>query len=88
MTPETALDLFRNALTTALLIASPMLGVGLVVGLIISIVQAVTQIHEMTLTFIPKMVGVVLALIVALPWMLRLILGYTRTLLENMHSYL
>lgn len=88
MTPEAALDLFRDALTTALLIASPMLGVGLVIGLVISIVQAITQIHEMTLTFIPKMVGVVLALIVALPWMLRLILGYTRTLLENMHSYL
>ena len=88
MTPEAALDLFRNALTTALLIASPMLGVGLVVGLVISIVQAITQIHEMTLTFIPKMIGVVLALIVALPWMLRLILGYTRTLFENMHSYL
>ena len=88
MTPEAALDMFRHALTTALLIASPMLGVGLVVGLIISIVQAVTQIHEMTLTFIPKMVGVVLALIIALPWMLRLILGYTRTLFENMNSYL
>jgi flagellar biosynthetic protein FliQ len=69
MSPETALDIFRSALLTALLIASPMLGVGLVVGLLISIVQAVTQIHEMTLTFIPKMVGVILAVIVALPWM-------------------
>ena len=80
MTPEAALDLFRDALTTALLIASPMLGVGLVVGLVISIVQAVTQIHEMTLTFIPKMVGVILAIVIALPWMLRLMIGYTTTL--------
>ena len=87
MTPEAALDLFRNALTTALLIASPMLGVGLVVGLIISIVQAVTQIHEMTLTFIPKMVGVVVALLVALPWMLHLMLGYAATLFSNLGSF-
>ena len=80
MTPESAMDLFRNALTTALLLASPMLGVGLVIGLLISIFQAVTSIQEMTLTFIPKMVGVVLAIIVALPWMLGLMIGYTRSL--------
>ena len=87
MTPESALDLFRQALMTALLIASPMLGVGLVVGLMISIFQAVTQIHEMTLTFIPKMVGVILALMIALPWMLRLILGYTSTLFGDLGAY-
>ncbi len=87
MTPESALDLFRDALTTALLIASPMLGVGLVVGLTISIVQAVTQIHEMTLTFIPKMVGVIVALIVALPWMIRLMIGYASSLFGNLQSF-
>ena len=86
MSPESALDIFRQALTTALLVASPMLGVGLVVGLLISILQAVTQVHEMTLTFIPKMIGVVIALIVTLPWMLRLMLGYTTTLFSSLGS--
>ena len=83
MTPDSAMDLFRNALTTALLLASPMLGVGLVIGLVISIVQAVTSIQEMTLTFIPKMVGVIVAIIMALPWMLRLMIGYTTTLFTS-----
>jgi flagellar biosynthetic protein FliQ len=87
VTPDSALDLFREALITALLIASPMLGVGLIVGLLISIVQAVTQIHEMTLTFIPKMVGVILALIIALPWMIRLMLGYASSLFGNLQSF-
>jgi flagellar biosynthesis protein FliQ len=84
MTPESAMDLFRNALMTALLLASPMLGVGLVIGLLISIFQAVTSIQEMTLTFIPKMIGVILAIIIALPWMLQLMIGYTRSLFTNL----
>jgi flagellar biosynthetic protein FliQ len=87
MSPETALDIFRSALLTALFIASPMLGVGLVVGLLISIVQAVTQIHEMTLTFIPKMVGVILAVVVALPWMIRTMITYASSLFGNLESF-
>jgi flagellar biosynthetic protein FliQ len=87
MTPETALDLFRDALLTALLIASPMLAAGLVIGLAISVLQAVTQIHEMTLTFIPKMIGVILILLLTLPWMLRVMLEYTIGLLGNLGSY-
>ena len=77
-------DLFRHALTTALLLASPMLGVGLAIGLLISIFQAVTSIQEMTLTFIPKMIGVVFAIIVALPWMLRFMIGYTQSLFGDL----
>ena len=76
MSPEAALDMFRQALITALLIASPMLGVGLILGLVISVLQAVTQVQEMTLTFVPKMVGIVVALVVALPWILRVMLGW------------
>jgi flagellar biosynthetic protein FliQ len=87
MTPESALDLFRQALLTALLLASPMLGVGLVIGLLISVFQAVTSIQEMTLTFIPKMVGVILAVLVALPWMLQLMIGYAGTLLGNLGTW-
>ena len=86
MTPESAMDLFRHALTTALLLASPMLGVGLAIGLLISIFQAVTSIQEMTLTFIPKMIGVVFAIILALPWMLRFMIGYTQTLFSDLGS--
>ncbi|GJM43970.1 MAG: flagellar export apparatus protein FliQ [Gemmatimonadota bacterium] len=84
MTPESALDMFREALFTALMLASPMLGVGLVIGLTVSIFQAVTSIQEMTLTFIPKMIGVILAVIIALPWMLRFMIGYTTTLFSSL----
>ncbi len=87
MTPESALDLFRHALLTALLIAAPMLTAGLVIGLAISVLQAVTQIHEMTLTFIPKMIGVILVLLLTLPWMLRVILDYTSGLLGNLGAF-
>ena len=87
MTPESAMDLFRKAMITSLLIASPMLAVGLLVGLAISILQAVTQIHEMTLTFIPKMIGVVLVLLLTLPWMLRVLLDYTTSLFTSLASY-
>jgi flagellar biosynthetic protein FliQ len=87
MTPEAALDIFREALKTALFLASPMLGVGLIIGLAISVLQAVTQIHEMTLTFIPKMIGVIVAMLIALPWMLHTMLTYTRALISGLGSY-
>jgi flagellar biosynthetic protein FliQ len=87
MTPEAALDIFREALKTALFLASPMLGVGLIIGLSISVLQAVTQIHEMTLTFIPKMIGVIVAMLIALPWMLHTMLTYTRALISGLGSY-
>lgn len=80
MSPEMAIDLFRRALYTALLIAAPMLLGGLLIGLAVSIFQAVTQIHEMTLTFIPKIAVVVLMLILFLPWMTQTLLGFTSDL--------
>lgn len=87
MTPDSALDLFREALLTALLLASPMLAAGLVIGLIVSVFQAVTSIQEMTLTFIPKMIGVILALLLALPWMLGLMTRFTTHLLGNLGAW-
>jgi len=66
----TALDLGRRTLMTALLIAAPLLLVGLVVGVLVSILQAVTQIQEMTLTFVPKIVVMILAAAVLMPWIL------------------
>ncbi len=80
MTPEVVIDIGRNALLVTLLIAAPPLLAGLAVGLIISIFQAVTQIQEFTLTFIPKILAVFFATIIFLPWMLRVFLGYMTNL--------
>jgi flagellar biosynthetic protein FliQ len=65
-----------------------MLLIGLVVGLAISIFQAVTQIQEMTLVFVPKIVAVLIALIVALPWMLNIMITYTQNILSNFPTYI
>ena len=77
MTPEYVLQLAYQMFYTAVLLAAPVLIAGLIVGLAVGIFQAVTQIHEMTLTFIPKIVAVVIALIVFMPWMLRTLIGFT-----------
>jgi len=78
MTPEMVITIGREAIITMLLVAAPMLLSGLVIGLIISIFQAVTQVHEMTLTFIPKIVVVALSLLIFMPWMINQILDFTR----------
>lgn len=80
MTPESVMTLGRQAIEVTLLIAAPMLLTSLVIGLFVSIFQAATQINEQTLSFIPKLVGVFLALIIAGPWMLTVILDYMRTM--------
>lgn len=67
----------RQAIYTTLVVSAPMLILALVVGLAISILQAITQIHEMTLTFIPKIIAVGVALVVFLPWMITTIVNYT-----------
>ena len=74
------MDIGREALMITLLIAAPPLLAGLAVGLIISIFQAVTQIQEFTLTFIPKILAVFVATMIFLPWMLRVFLAYTTNL--------
>ncbi len=78
MTPEMVITIGREAIITMLLVAAPMLLSGLLIGLIISLFQAVTQVHEMTLTFIPKIVIVALSLVIFLPWMIAQILDFTR----------
>jgi flagellar biosynthetic protein FliQ len=70
------------------MIAMPMLGVGLLVGLTVSIIQAATQIQEMTLTFIPKIVSIFLALLIAFPWIMDKILTFTRELFLNIPNYI
>lgn len=70
MTPEFVVSLGSEAIKLALLLSAPLLGVGLVVGLLIAVLQATTQIQEMTLSFVPKILAVLIALLVAAPWML------------------
>ncbi len=77
MSPDFVLDLGKQALLLTLLLAAPMLLLGLAVGVIISILQSVTQIQEMTLTFVPKIVVTVGAMIFFGPWMLRLLMSFT-----------
>jgi flagellar biosynthetic protein FliQ len=77
VTPELVVSIGREALTVTLLVAGPMLLFGLVIGLVISIFQSVTQINEMTLVFVPKILCVALALLVFLPWMINTILDFT-----------
>ncbi len=71
MTPEYLADLSRDLFLTAFLVAGPPLFVGLMVGLVVSLMQAVTQINEMTLAFIPKIGAIALVLLMGTPWMLR-----------------
>ena len=80
MTPETVMTIGTRALEVTLLLAAPMLLVALVVGLLVGVFQAATQINEMTLSFIPKLLAMAAAIAIAGPWMIKLIVGYTRTL--------
>lgn len=82
MTPELVLAVGREALGTLLLLASPLLLVALAVGVLIGVLQAATQINEMTLAFIPKLFAMAFAGYLAGPWMLKLLVGYTRALFE------
>jgi flagellar biosynthetic protein FliQ len=87
MTPDLVLEIGRKAMETTLLISAPMLLFSLVIGLLISIFQAVTQINEMTLTFVPKIIAVFLAILLFFPWMLQMIMGFTVTLFTNIPNY-
>ncbi len=83
MTPESVMSMGRNAMEVTLMVAAPMLLVALIIGLIVSIFQAATQINEATLSFIPKLVGIFVALIVAGPWMLSVMLDYMRSVFNG-----
>ncbi len=83
MTPESVLTMGRQAIEVTLMVAAPMLLIALTIGLIVSIFQAATQINEQTLTFIPKLVGIMLALVIAGPWMLSIMLDYMRQMFSS-----
>ena len=83
MTPEYAIKLGQDTLMIVLIVAGPTLLVALVVGLVVSIFQAVTQIHEMTLTFIPKILSVGIVLSLLLPWTIRRMIEFTTKLMSR-----
>ena len=80
MTPETIVGLVQQALEVTLLVSAPLLLAALITGLVISVFQAATQINEMTLSFIPKLLAIFAALVLAGPWMLSVIVDFTRRL--------
>ncbi len=83
MTPELVMNIGRQAIEMTLIMAGPLLLAALVIGLIISIFQAATQINEQTLSFIPKLVGMFIVLLLAGPWMLQMMVDYIRRLFES-----
>lgn len=88
MTPDMVVALARQAIEVALFLALPMLGVSLVVGVVISVLQAATQIQEATLTFVPKILSMFLGLLIAFPWMMDKLTSFTRELLMNIPTYI
>lgn len=88
MTPEFVMDMGRRAMEMTLLLSAPVLLLGLIAGLAVSIFQAVTQINEMTLTFIPKLIAIYLGLILFLPWMLQIMTEYMAGIFMNIPNYI
>lgn len=84
MSGDMALQVGRDALYMVMLVSAPMLGFGLLVGVLVSIFQATTQIQEQTLSFIPKIIAVFVAILVFGPWMLSLLVDYTRNVFVNL----
>ena len=88
MTPESVLTIASESLTITAMLAAPLLLVTLITGVLVGVLQAATQINEMTLSFIPKLLALMLTLLAAGPWMLQLITSYTRTLFTNIPGML
>ena len=87
MNQDFVVTLFREFLKMSLVLMAPALIVTIVIGLVVSIFQAATQIHEMTLVIVPKLLGIALCLMILAPWMLNLIVAYTTNLFSNIPVY-
>ena len=87
MTPEFVIGFARQSIELALQIAMPMLGIGLAVGVVVSVIQAATQIQEQTLTFIPKVLSIFIALLLAFPWIMDKMISFTENLFLNIPNY-
>ena len=88
MQPDLVMRVAKEAIEITLFVSLPIMGVGLIVGLIISLFQALTQIHEVTLTFVPKIVAVLLSLLFLLPWMMEKMMSYTEQLINHLPQYI
>ncbi|MBO6179665.1 MAG: flagellar biosynthesis protein FliQ [Selenomonadaceae bacterium] len=88
MSGDIVIQLAQNALVIVLLVSAPMLGLGLIVGLMVSVFQATTSIQEQTLAFIPKIIAVFVAILIFGPWMLRIMVGYVTQVFVNLPLYI
>jgi flagellar biosynthetic protein FliQ len=84
MNPEYAVDLLKNAMIQAATMGAPILLVAMIIGLMVSLFQAVTSIHEQTLSFVPKVIGVMGLLVFLLPWLTSSMMGFTKAMIERM----
>ena len=87
MNPEVVVRIAKETIEITLYVSLPIMGVGLLVGVVVSLFQAVTQIHEMTLTFVPKIVAVLLTLLFLLPWMMQKMVFFTEQLIRQLPQY-
>lgn len=88
MAPEGVIQLAKNAVYIILLVTGPVVGIGLLVGLIVAIFQATTQIQEQTLAFVPKIVAILVSLIIFGPWMLTQLVDFTETIFDNLYRFI
>jgi len=87
MTIDFVTGLGCDALTTTLIVAAPMLGAALAIGLVIGVLQAITSVQEQTLSFIPKVIGIMVVFLLAMPWMIRVLSTYTANLFANLARF-
>lgn len=87
MTTDTVMSITKDTLETTIMIMSPLLGVAMIVGLFIGILQAITNIHEQTLAFFPKVFAVVAVFLFCLPWMLQMLISFTQRLFLDFSKY-
>ena len=87
MSPDMAVNLGRETVTVALYVAGPLLCAGLVMGLAMGLLQAITSVQEQTLTFVPKMVAVVGVFVLSMPWIARTMIGFSARLFGNLAKY-
>jgi flagellar biosynthetic protein FliQ len=88
MSPEVVMEVARQAIKVTLLVSLPILGIGLLVGVLVSLLQAATQIQEMTLTFVPKILSIFVGLLLLLPWIMNHLMSFFVELVNNMPRYI
>jgi len=87
MTPELVVEVAQKAIKVTLMVSLPVLGIGLVVGVLVSVLQAATQIQEMTLTFVPKILSILVGLLFLLPWIMHQVTGFAIEIITNLPNY-